>query len=99
MKTKLIITGIALVAVNAWATGQNNKTGNKQDGTKNCSDYVDNNKNGICDNHENTTAKMSGNKGKNKCDGQGYGRYKGKCKHYVDTNKNGVCDNSEAKQK
>jgi hypothetical protein len=106
MKAKLFITGLAFMAVSALASAQNpgtqRRNGNGRcNGTGEGAAYVDNNKNGICDNYENRSTNVSGNKGKGsgKCNGKGQGQGKGKGKNFVDANKNGICDNSEASQK
>ncbi len=101
MKAKLFITGLALMAATAIVSAQtpdSTKRGGhgKCNETGKCAQFVDNNKNGVCDNFENRQANASGCKGKGhgKCDGTGN---HGKGKNYVDANKNGVCDNQEKK--
>ena len=108
MKTKLFITGLALMAVTAFASAQNPVAG-QGNGNGRCngigkgSAFVDKNKDGVCDNYENRTANVTDNKGKGngKCDGSGKGRRlgKGKGRNFVDANKNGICDNYEASTK
>ena len=92
MKTRLIITGLALIATTAFMSAQCQGKG-KCNGNGKGSGFVDANKNGICDKAESKTDSTSVNKGK--CNGKGQG--KGKC--FVDANKNGVCDNYEARNK
>ena len=96
MKAKLIFTGLALVAITAFASAQCQGNGaGKCDGKCKGANFVDTNKNGICDNYENRTDSVSGNK--LKCKGQGHKQGKGK--NFVDANKNGVCDNYENRMK
>jgi len=100
MNTKLFILGFLLMASTALVSAQCQGKG-KGNGHCNstCKDsaYVDNNKNGICDNYENRTTNVSGNQGK--CKGNGNGQGKGNCKNFVDANKNGICDNHENRTK
>ncbi len=104
MKAKIFLTGLALVAVTAFASAQNpasgkgNGTGNCN-GTAKCSVFVDANKNGICDTYENRTTNASGCKGTGTCSGQGQKQGKGKGANFVDVNQNGVCDTYEALKK
>ncbi len=101
MKTKILLTGLALLAMTAFANAQEpvNTRGNGNGsgrGTGQGTAFVDTNKNGICDNYENRSATVSGQKrGKGVCNGTG----QGKGKNFVDVNKNGVCDNYEARVK
>ena len=54
MKTKLFITGLALMAITTLAGAQNNDVNQSQQNvTGRVLAYVDANKNGICDNYEN----------------------------------------------
>ena len=106
MKTKIFLTGLALLALTTFASAQNPVTvrgnGNGScNGTAKCSGFVDANKNGICDTYENRTTNASVGKGNGtgKCTGNGQGRGKGKGKNFVDANKNGVCDTFEARTK
>lgn len=88
MKTKLIFTGLALIATTAFISAQSQGNGNRKcNGTGKGTGFVDNNKNGICDNYENRTNKKTVG---NNCNGQGKG------KNFIDANKNGICDNYEA---
>jgi len=51
MKTKLFITGLALIAMTTLASAQNQGTGQgKQNATGKGMAYVDANKDGVCDN-------------------------------------------------
>ena len=98
MKTKLILTAIAILAITTWTIAQNNGNGNmSQKGTGKCAHFVDNNKDGKCDNYENLTDSTTSKNGR--CNGKGHGQGKGKCKNNVDANNNGVCDKSEAQTK
>ena len=112
MKAKIFLTGLALVAVTAFASAQNpvNGRGNGNgmcNGTGKSSAFVDANKNGICDTYENRTTNLSVRKGKGNgtgtCtgigSGQGKKQGKGKGVNFVDVNQNGVCDTYEALQK
>ncbi len=103
MKTKIFLAGLALMAVTAFASAQNQggKGNGNCNGTAKCSAFVDANKNGICDTYENRTTNASGKKGNRtgNCTGTGTRQGKGKGKNFVDVNKNGVCDTYEALQK
>jgi hypothetical protein len=101
MKTKLFLTGLALVAFSALAMAQNPGPGKGKgvcDGTGKGPAYVDSNANGICDNFENGTASAV-RKGRNAANCNGEGPGKGKGRNYSDANKNGVCDTFEATPK
>jgi hypothetical protein len=97
MKTKLFITGLALIAATAIVNAQqgNGRGCGKCNGSGKGTAYVDKNNNGVCDNSENRQAATTVKKGNGsgKCDGTGKGTGKGK--NFVDANKNGVCDNKE----
>ncbi len=108
MKVKIFLTGLALVAVSAFANAQNQVAG-KGNGNGTCNGttkgaaFVDVNKNGICDTYENRSAntvvgQKKGN-GTGTCNGQGKRQGKGKGKNFIDANKNGVCDTYEARTK
>lgn len=61
MKTKLFITGLALMAITTLASAQNNGINqSQQKGTGSGLAYVDANKNGICDNYGNRTSNVPG---------------------------------------
>jgi hypothetical protein len=99
MKTKLFLTGLALMAVTTFMNAQTPESKTcKGQGNGKCKGaaYVDNNKNGVCDNYETRSAN-----GNSKCNGLGKGKCsgQGKGKNFVDANKNGVCDNYEARVK
>jgi hypothetical protein len=109
MKTKLIISGLVFLAVTTIAGAQNNGAQTRQ---KNCTEkgiaYVDANKNGICDNYENSTSAATPGKrrGNVKCCGmgsgqgqRGMGQGQGKRLNFVDADKNGICDNYEVPAK
>jgi len=107
MKTKLIISGLAFLAITALANGQNTGTATQTQNAKGQGiAYVDTNNNGICDNNENqgsnaARCKRAGNF--NNCaQGQRPGQgQKGSCmgqgrgRNFTDANKNGICDNKE----
>ena len=111
MRTKLFITGLALMAVTTLLSAQNSTTGQRQQNNCNakCIAYVDANKNGICDNFENRTPSAANCKRNGYCKGcgqgqrNGQGRMSGKGqgsgRNFVDANKNGVCDYYEASVK
>ena len=102
MKTKLLLTGLALFAVTAFASAQD-PVGGQGHGNGNCRGngkgkgiaFVDANKDGICDNIGNSSI-ASGQKGRGNgtCNGKGLGKVKGK--NFIDSNQNGICDKSEA---
>lgn len=107
MKTKLLITGLAFMALTTIVNAQNSGTGNKpQNGRCRSSSFVDVNKNGICDNYENRTSSVSDGKRNGNCKGRGQnqkngqqGRRQGKMMNFVDVNKDGVCDYYEVPAK
>ena len=97
MKTKLFLTGLALVAASFFAAAQDPAGGkgscnNSCNGTKKCEAFVDTNKNGICDTYENRAV---GNGTKNgNCEGSGTGVCNGKTANGA--NQKRVCNNSGA---
>ena len=102
MKTKLIFSGLVLLAVTTLASAQNNGAGiRQQNGRGKGPAFVDNNKNGVCDNYENRTVSASDDRwaGNGRCcgtrKGQGRGRAQGTGRNFIDANKNGICDRSE----
>ena len=112
MKTKIILTGIALTVLTTFAFTQQPGSGKGQrNGTGKATAYVDANKNGICDNYENKTANFGrhrkngtacmGGCGQRAGQGQGQnkGRGQGRGRNFVDADKNGVCDYYEAASK
>lgn len=109
MKTKIFLTGLALMAVAAFTSAQNPSGGKGNghgncNGTTKCSAFVDANKNGICDTYETRTTNASVGKGNGGiCTGTGSGQGqiqgKGKGVNFVDVNQNGVCDTYEARTK
>jgi len=110
MKTKLFIAGLAFMALTTLASAQN-KAGSApmpKGGTEKGVNFVDANKDGICDNmgtNGSANCKGSGGNGcamgggQMKGMGKGMGMGKGDCKNFVDADKNGVCDNFEAAKK
>ncbi len=105
MKTKLFITGLAFFAITSLGFSQGNpqdKPGRNQGGNQPA--WVDENKNGICDNYENRTPGQG--RGKGYCSGRGQGfqgrgmmNGQGRGRFFIDENKNGVCDRYEENQK
>jgi hypothetical protein len=108
MKTKLFITGVAFFAMTSLGFSQNGQPQDKPGrNTGNCQSWIDENKNGVCDNYENRSpaqarngngngfcgGRNQGQQGKGMMNGQGRGR------NFVDADKNGVCDRSENQQK
>lgn len=103
MKTKLIFTALAFFAITSIGFSQNNQPQN-QSGRKqgNCQSWVDENKNGICDNYEKRTPANGGGKGSGYCGGRNQGQpgkgmmnRQGRGKDFADENKNGICDRYE----
>lgn len=108
MKTKLFLTGLAFIAIIAFASAQDPVAGKGQ-GNGNCRcngkgrgvAFVDANKDGICDNIGNRN-NASGKKGRGNgtCNGNGngngQGQGKGKGRNFIDANQNGICDKFEA---
>ena len=115
MKTKLLITGLALVALTTLAGAQDQETGQRQqNGKGKGSTFVDANKNGICDNYENRATTSTATAGNNNCQGYGHGlkqghrhgsgqqgmrQGRGYGKNFIDANKNGICDLRETPTK
>ena len=128
MKTKLFITGLAVMALTALASAQNNGVDKNQQNTSGkCLAFVDANKNGICDNYEYrmTTVPVGDKNGNCRCcvqgnqrgqgmgrgmgpvngmwpgqkQGNGMGQGQGRNRNFVDADKNGVCDYFEAASK
>jgi hypothetical protein len=115
MKTKLLITGLAFMAMTSLLSAQNQGTGLSQmNGKGKGTAFVDANKNGICDNYENrssNSATTAGNSNWQRCgsgqrrgQGQGSGQVgmrqgRGNRNNFVDTDKNGVCDFRETPAK
>ncbi|MBN2813931.1 MAG: hypothetical protein JXQ80_07620 [Bacteroidales bacterium] len=108
MKTKLFVTGIALMALTAFAIAQEPGTGRGQrNGTGKGPAYVDTNNNNVCDNYENNTtrygrhargnARFQAVKGQRPGRGmaQNQGRGRGAGRGFVDADKNGICDRYE----
>ena len=104
MKTKLFLTGLALMAITTFASAQDPVAGQGRgngcgrcNGTGKGAAFVDKNNDGVCDNLQNGNA--TGNKGNGKCDGSGKVQGKGQGSNFVDANKNGICDTYEARIK
>lgn len=64
---KLILAAIVTIAIGSGLSAQTKNPNTTPANNKNNSAYVDNNKNGICDNYENNTRQFNGR-------GQGQGR-------------------------
>jgi hypothetical protein len=99
MKTKLFLTGLALMAATVMVSaqqGNGNGNGRCKSANKGAA-YVDKNKNGVCDNAGNQQGKTTANKGKGKGDGTMKGQ--GKNRNFVDANNNGICDKNETNTK
>ncbi|PKP11287.1 MAG: hypothetical protein CVU09_03160 [Bacteroidetes bacterium HGW-Bacteroidetes-4] len=118
MKTKLILTGFALIAFVAMAVAQE-QPAKTQAAQTTSGTFVDANNDGVCDNftqnrqgqgqgkglNQNNKANIRQGqgyrKGNGKCNGQGQGKAqglrngKGNQANFVDENKNGVCDRRE----
>ncbi len=108
MKTKLLITGLAFMAITTLVSAQNQGTGQRQmNGKGKGTTFVDANKNGICDNYENRTANSTTATGYANCQGCGRGlkqgqgqgsgqrgmrQGRGNQSNFVDADKNGICD-------
>lgn len=109
MKTKLIFSGLAFLAITTMAGAQNRNVPSHQ---RNCTGkgiaYVDTNKNGICDNYENSVSTTAPRKklGNGKSCGMGQGQRgmgqaqgQGRRINFVDADKNGICDYYEVPAK
>jgi hypothetical protein len=104
MKTKLLIIGLAFIAMTTLASAQNQGPGQRhQNSTCRVAAFVDDNKNGICDNYENRLTNATFGTGNNNFKGYGGGKkqFNGKCgmrqgkgynRNFVDSDKNGICD-------
>ncbi|MFZ0282178.1 MAG: hypothetical protein WAL29_11040 [Bacteroidales bacterium] len=105
MKTKLLITGLAFMAMTTLVSAQNQGAGQRQmNGKDKSTTFVDADKDGICDNFE--TCKSSdfrGNRSANfknaACQGQrkgmgqqGMKQGRNNQRNFVDADKNGICD-------
>lgn len=113
MKTKLIISGLAFLAITTVAGAQNREAPSPQrNSTAKGIAFVDSNKDGICDNYENsasTTAPQKRRGSGKYCGirqgqgqrgmGQVQGRGQGRRTNFVDADKNGICDYNEVPAK
>ena len=102
MKTKLLLTGLALIAITAFASPQG-PVSSQGNGNCRCNTkgkgiaFADNNKDGICDNIGNRGNGAGQNrKGNGTCSGKGQGQGKGKGRNFIDANQNGICDKFES---
>ncbi len=74
MTTKIILSALALVAIVVTTNAQNPLTGQTGRGkNQNGVNYVDNNKNGVCDTYESQSANPNSNLGYGKGNRQGAG--------------------------
>jgi hypothetical protein len=86
MKTRLFFAALAFIAITSMSFSQNgNPQKTKGTGNNNCTAWVDEDKDGVCDNYQNGTHSKSMSK-------NGMMNDKGKGRFFVDTNNNGVCD-------
>jgi hypothetical protein len=113
MRTKLIISGLAFLALTTIVGAQNNGLPTPQrNSTSRGVAYVDANKDGICDNYENSASSDTLKRPVNgRCCGMGQGQHgmrqgqqgmrrkQGRSINFVDADKNGVCDYFEASSK
>ena len=115
MKTKLLFTGLAFMAITTMVSAQNQGTGQRQmNGKGKGTTFVDANKNGICDNYENRTSGSTSAVVNNNCPGcgrglrngqgqvsgqRGMGLGRGNQRNFVDADKNGICDFRETPAK
>lgn len=112
MKIKSFLPLFALLFGSITLSAQTNPNNNGQgNGAGRCAAFVDNNKNGVCDNYENrnTTTVRSNSPGRRNCCGNGRGngcgngygnaKRKGNSGNFTDANKNGICDYYEAAPK
>ena len=125
MKTKLLITGLAFMAMTTLVSAQNTGAGQRQmNGTGKGTAFVDTNKDGVCDNFEAAASNnrngrglanasaggnrrgMEAGQGRGTAHGQGRGtgpgqgqRLKPGGRNFVDADKNGICDIYESSAK
>ena len=101
MRTKFVILSLAVMAMSAVTMAQTSTTKGKAVATNRTTTtrpaYVDNNKNGVCDNYEarhaNGTVGRGHGNGRGRGNGLGLGQGHGP--NYVDKNNNGICDYRE----
>lgn len=107
---KTILALMILVLTTTAATAQSTSRGTQRGNNKNCPAYVDNNKDGVCDNAG--TINCTNNKGQglrqggmcagrrqNNANGLRNGSGNRQGINFVDANKNGVCDTYEKSAK
>jgi len=125
MKTKLLITGLAFMAMTTLVSAQNRVAGQRQmNRTDQGTAFVDANKDGVCDNFETAASNnrngrrlantnscgnrggMVAGQGRGTANGQGRGMGPGQGrgtgqggKNFVDADKNGICDSYETASK
>ncbi len=103
MKTKFVILSLAVMAMSVVTMAQTSTNKGKAVVTNHATTarpaYVDNNKNGVCDNYETRHANGTVGRGQRYGNGQGggngLGRGQGHGPNYVDKNNNGICDYRE----
>jgi len=81
MKAQIFLTGLAIVALTTFASAQNPQCGRGNgncNGTAKGATFIDNNKDGVCDNQG--IGKSGAQKGKRDGTGNGQGQGKGKGK-------------------
>lgn len=109
MKTKVLITGLALFAITTVGFSQKaNPQGMQGRGQGNQTAFVDDNNDGVCDNYENGPSGQRPGEGRGNgmhqgmnqgrqgqgMKGQGMMKGQGKGGNFVDADKDGVCDNA-----
>ncbi|MGC9150589.1 MAG: hypothetical protein ACP5F6_02345 [Microbacter sp.] len=108
MKAKTMFFTVAFVALSAVGVafaqnGTPNANGSANRAAVTRGSYVDNNKNGVCDNfearHANGTVGRGQGYGNGRGGGKGLGRGQGHGPNYVDKNNNGICDYRETPTK
>jgi hypothetical protein len=106
MKTNLFITALAFFAVTSIGFSQKGQPQNQPGKCQgNCQVWVDENKNGVCDNYENRAPAQGKGNGNGFCmgrnqDHQGKRMMNGQGgRNFIDENKNGVCDRFENLEK
>lgn len=104
MKTRLLFIGLAFIAITTMASAQKQEAGKRQqDSTCIRVIFLDENKNGICDNYENRGSNLSLSTDNKNCTGYRSGKkqFHGKCgrmqekrtnRNFIDADKNGICD-------
>lgn len=112
MKTKILLSALAVVLSVGLVTAQEQEQDKKEKATttQNGPAFVDKDNNGVCDNFENGTPGNPNANGKQRLldgsgrgSGQGYGMRNGRGRgarggrNFVDADNNGICDNYESR--